>query len=149
MRAVIQRVSKASVHVGEELVGEVDRGLLVLLAAGHSDTAETADWCVRKVVGLRIFEDSAGKMNLDVRDVGGRLLVVSQFTLYGDCRKGRRPSFVNAAKPEQASALVDLFVEKARAAGVECQTGRFRTTMDVSLVNHGPVTILIDSEKQF
>jgi D-tyrosyl-tRNA(Tyr) deacylase len=101
------------------------------------------------VVGLRVFEDSAGKMNLDVRDVGGRLLVVSQFTLYGDCRKGRRPSFVNAAKPEQASALMDLFVEKARAAGVECQTGRFRTTMDVSLVNHGPVTILIDSEKQF
>ena len=119
------------------------------MAAGHGDTPETVDWCVRKIIGMRIFEDEDGKMNLDVRDVGGRLLVVSQFTLYGDCRKGRRPSFVHAAKPDEASTLVDLFVERATSAGVECQTGRFRTTMDVSLVNHGPVTILLDSEKQF
>lgn len=149
MRAVVQRVTQASVTVEGEVVGEVGPGLLVLLAAGGNDTDRDLDWMVRKVLGLRIFEDDDGKMNRDLLEVGGSLLVVSQFTLYGDCRKGRRPSFVRAASPDVAEPAVDRFVERARAMGVHCETGRFRTTMSVSLVNQGPVTLLLDSEKTF
>ncbi len=149
MRAVIQRVSRASVTVEGEVVGQIGLGLLVLLAAGRNDTDKDLDWCVRKVLGLRIFPDDDGKMNRDVLQAGGKLLVVSQFTLYGDCRKGRRPSFIGAAPPEIAEPVVDRFVERATALGAECQTGRFRTHMHVELLNDGPVTLLIDSEKTF
>ncbi len=149
MRAVVQRVSRASVAVEGEVIGQIGRGLLVLLAVGHDDDEAIARWCAQKLLGLRIFEDEAGKMNLDLTEVGGELLAISQFTLYGDCRKGRRPSFVAAGHPERASALVDVFVEEVRALGVGCQTGRFGAMMDVDLINHGPVTLLIDSDKTF
>ena len=145
MRAVVQRVSRATVSVGDEVTGEIGVGLLVLLGVGVGDTRAEADYVVGKIVGLRIFEDAAGKMNLAVADVGGAVLVVSQFTLYGDVRRGKRPSFDAAAPPEQARELYEYFVEKVRAAGLRCETGRFRETMRVELVNEGPVTILLDS----
>ena len=145
MRAVLQRVSRATVSVGDEVTGEIGLGLLVLLGVGTGDTRAEADYLVGKIIGLRIFEDAAGKMNLAVADVGGAVLVVSQFTLYGDVRRGKRPSFDAAAPPEQARELYEYFVEKIRAAGLRCETGRFRETMRVELVNEGPVTILLDS----
>lgn len=149
MRAVIQRVSHAKVTVGDETTGEISRGLLVLVGVTTTDTEADADYLADKTVGLRIFEDHEGKMNLSVADVEGAILAVSQFTLYGDARKGRRPSFDSAARPEQARKLYEYFVEKIRAAGLPCETGRFQAEMKVELVNDGPVTILLDSTKQF
>ncbi len=149
MRAVIQRVSRASVTVRGEIVGQIGRGLLVLLGVGLGDTEADAAYLAEKVCGLRIFEDEQGKMNRSVQDVGGSVLAVSQFTLYGDARKGKRPSFDAAARPERARALYELFVERIRAAGLRCETGRFQEMMQVELVNDGPVTILLDSGRAF
>jgi D-tyrosyl-tRNA(Tyr) deacylase len=149
MRAVIQRVSRAKVTVAGEVTGEIGMGLLVLLGVGQQDAESGADYLADKTAGLRIFEDDAGKMNRSVVDVGGAVLVASQFTLYGDVRKGKRPSFDDAARPERARALYARFVERIRAAGLRCETGRFQEMMQVELVNDGPVTILVDSEKKF
>lgn len=149
MRAVIQRVKRAKVTVTGETAGEIGSGLLVLLGVGKGDDEAAADYLAAKTVGLRVFEDGDGKMNLTVTDVGGAVLAVSQFTLYGDVRKGKRPSFDDAARPETARALYEYFVGRIRAAGVRCETGRFQEMMDVELVNDGPVTILVDSEKAF
>ena len=149
MRAVVQRVGRARVTVDQEIVGEIATGLLVLLGVNKSDTRADADYLTEKTIGLRIFEDAGGKMNLSVAEVGGAVLVVSQFTLYGDARHGRRPSFDDAAPPEQARELYEYFVEKIRVAGLRCETGRFQATMQVELVNDGPVTILLDSSKAF
>jgi len=149
MRAVVQRVSRARVTVSGEITGEIGLGLLVLLGVGAGDTRTEADYLVEKTIGLRIFEDTGGKMNLSVAEVAGALLVVSQFTLYGDARRGKRPSFDAAAPPERAHELYEYFVEKVRAAGLRCETGRFQETMQVELVNEGPVTILLDSAKGF
>jgi D-tyrosyl-tRNA(Tyr) deacylase len=145
MRAVIQRVSRAAVHVDGRIVGAIERGFLLLLGVTHSDGSAEADWMARKIAGLRIFEDDAGKMNLGLTDVDGAVLVVSQFTLYGDARKGRRPSFTNAARPEQAEPLIDYFVERLRAEGIPAQTGQFQAMMEVELVNDGPVTLILDT----
>lgn len=149
MRAVIQRVKRAKVTVAGEITGEIGTGLLVLLGVGRGDDETAAGYLAAKTVGLRVFEDKEGKMNLSVQDVGGAVLAVSQFTLYGDVRKGKRPSFDDAARPEAARALYEYFVGQIRAAGVRCETGRFQEMMDVELVNDGPVTILMDSEKGF
>ena len=149
MRAVVQRVREASVQVDGEMVGRIGRGLLVFLGVGQQDEAEDAVYLVDKVVNLRIFADDQGKMNRSLVDVGGALLVVSQFTLWGDCRKGRRPSFVAAAEPEKARALYQGFIHHAADLGVEVATGRFQELMLVSLVNDGPVTLLLDSAKEF
>jgi D-tyrosyl-tRNA(Tyr) deacylase len=149
MRAVVQRVSHARVLVNVESTGEIDLGLLVLLGVGADDTRAEVDYIAEKIIGLRIFEDPAGKMNLSIAEVGGSLLVVSQFTLYGDVRRGKRPSFDAAAPPKLASELYEYFVEKIRIVGLRCETGRFQETMQVELVNEGPVTILLDSAKLF
>lgn len=149
MRAVVQRVARASVTVEGQITGEIGKGLLVLLGVAHEDTEAAADYLADKIVGLRVFEDPDGKMNLGVADAGGAVLVVSQFTLYGDVRRGKRPSFDRAARPERANELYEYFVERIRAAGLRCETGRFQAMMDVELVNDGPVTILLDSEKAF
>jgi D-tyrosyl-tRNA(Tyr) deacylase len=149
MRAVVQRVSHARVKVNGETTGEIGLGLLVLLGVGAEDTRADADYLAEKTIGLRIFEDAGGKMNLSVAEVGGAALVVSQFTLYGDARRGKRPSFDAAAPPEQARELYEYIVEKVRAAGLRAETGRFQETMQVELVNDGPVTILLDSAKAF
>ena len=149
MRAVIQRVSRAKVPVGGEVVGEIGPGLLVLLGVGSGDTRADADYLAEKAIGLRIFEDPGEKMNLSVSNTRGALLVVSQFTLYGDVRRGKRPSFDDAAPPQLAKELYEYFVEKIRAAGLRCETGRFQEMMQVELVNEGPVTILLDSAKTF
>ncbi len=153
MRAVVQRVSSARVTVRvnfkDEVAGEIGLGLLVLLGVAAGDTRSEADYLAEKIIGLRIFEDAEGKMNLSVAEVAGALLVVSQFTLYGDVRRGKRPSFDAAAPPNEARELYKYFVEKIRAAGLRCETGRFQETMQVELVNEGPVTILLDSSKAF
>jgi D-tyrosyl-tRNA(Tyr) deacylase len=149
MRAVVQRVSRAKVTVNGEITGEIGLGLLVLLAVGAGDTRAEADYLAEKTIGLRIFEDAGGKMNLSVGEVGGAVLVVSQFTLYGDARRGKRPSFDSAAAPDVARDLYEYFVERVRGAGLRCETGRFQETMRVELVNDGPVTILLDSAKVF
>ena len=149
MRAVIQRVSRAKVTVNGETTGEIGNGLLVLLGVATGDTDADAAYLAEKIVGLRIFEDQDGKMNLSVADTAGALLVVSQFTLYGDVRRGKRPSFDAAAPPQQARELYEYFVEKIRTAGMTCETGRFQEMMQVELVNEGPVTILLDSAKAF
>jgi|SRR5579872_437561 len=149
MRAVVQRVSRAKVTVNGWTAGEIGRGLLVLLGVGQQDTEADAAYLAEKISGLRIFEDEDGKMNRSVRDVGGGVLVVSQFTLYGDVRRGKRPSFDEAAPPEAACRLYELFVQKIQAAGLRCETGRFQEMMQVELVNDGPVTILLDSRKAF
>ena len=149
MRAVVQRVSRAKVTVNGEVTGEIGPGLLVLLGVGTGDTRAAADYLADKTIGLRIFEDPGGKMNLFVVDIGGAVLAVSQFTLYGDVRRGKRPSFDAAAPPQSARELYDHFVEKIRAAGLRCETGRFQEMMQVELVNEGPVTILLDSGKGF
>jgi D-tyrosyl-tRNA(Tyr) deacylase len=149
MRAVVQRVSRAQVAVDGEIVGEIGRGLLILLGVGHADDEADADYLADKIVGLRVFEDENGKMNLDVATAGGGILVVSQFTLYGDVRRGKRPSFDAVAAPERARQLYEYVVARIRAAGLPCQTGRFQETMEVELVNDGPVTILLDSKKTF
>jgi len=149
MRAVIQRVRRAQVTVNGELIGKICQGLFVLLGVTHADTQADARYLADKVAGLRIFEDENGKMNLPLSDVGGALLVVSQFTLYGDVRRGRRPSFDAAAAPQQARELYECFVAHLRAAGLPCETGKFQEMMQVELVNDGPVTILLDSAKAF
>ena len=149
MRAVVQRVSRASVTVEDTVTGSIEHGLLVLLGVSNEDNEVAAEYLAEKTIGLRIFEDEAGKMNLSVADVGGAVLVVSQFTLYGDVRRGKRPSFDRAARPDHANQLYEYFVEKIRAAGVRCETGKFQAMMQVELVNDGPVTILLDSEKAF
>ena len=145
MRACIQRVSEARVTLDGEVTGQIGRGLVVLLGVGTDDGEAEMSWLAEKVVGLRIFEDNAGKMNRSLAEVGGAMLVVSQFTLYGDCRKGRRPSFISAAPPELAERLYEEFVAHVRLCGVEAATGRFREHMLVSLVNDGPVTLWIDT----
>jgi D-tyrosyl-tRNA(Tyr) deacylase len=149
MRAVIQRVKEARVEVEGEVEGRIGEGVLVLLGAGKDDTEMDAGYLAEKIMGLRIFEDPEGKMNLSVIDTGGQVLVVSQFTLYGDCRKGRRPSFDKAAPPELAEELYELFVREIRERGVKVETGRFRAMMDVHLVNWGPVTLMLDSKREF
>ena len=147
MRAVVQRVSQSRVVIEGEVVGQIGRGLLILLGVTHKDTPANADWLAEKVVGLRIFADAEDKMNLGVADVQGAVLVVSQFTLYGDCSKGRRPSFIDAAPPEIAIPLYERFVEKIRAQGVRVETGRFGAMMQVELTNDGPVTLIVDSKQ--
>jgi D-tyrosyl-tRNA(Tyr) deacylase len=147
MRAVVQRVAGAKVEVDGAVVGEIGAGLLVLLGVGKPDTAADADYLAEKIIGLRIFSDSAGKMNLSLGEAGGAMLAVSQFTLYGDCRKGRRPSFDHAAPAEQARALYEHFVAAARALGVRVETGVFQAHMAVSLLNDGPVTLLVESPR--
>jgi len=149
MRAVVQRVRTAEVTVAGELVGKIGKGLLVFLGVGEGDTREDAEYLVSKVVNLRIFSDRNDKMNLSLWEVGGDVLVVSQFTLWGDCRKGRRPSFVRAAEPALANALYQEFIDLLRERGIKVAEGRFQEMMDVHLVNDGPVTMLLDSEKQF
>jgi len=150
MRAVVQRVHRCEVRVEGEVVGRIGNGLCVLLGVGEGDTEADLDYLVKKVVGLRVFEDERGAMNVSLADVDGELLVISQFTLYGDCRKGRRPSFIKAMAPEPAAALCRAFAERARALGVRhVAEGRFGAMMDVDLVNHGPVTLLLDSQKSF
>jgi D-tyrosyl-tRNA(Tyr) deacylase len=146
MRAVLQRVSEARVKIDGETVAAVGRGLLVLLGIAPTDTAEQGAWLADKIVGLRVFEDDAGKMNRDVAEVGGAVLVVSQFTLYGDCRKGRRPSFIDAAPPAVAIPLYEAFINAIKARGVPTATGRFGAMMQVELVNDGPVTLIVDSK---
>jgi len=149
MRAVVQRVRRCRVLVESKTVGEIGAGLLVLLGVGTADTETAADYLSEKILGLRIFEDDAEKMNLSVQDIGGEVLVVSQFTLYGDVRRGKRPSFDAAARPEEARRLYEYFVGKIRSAGLRCETGQFQAMMEVELTNSGPVTILLDSEKVF
>ena len=149
MRAVIQRVSSASVSVDDSVTGEIESGLLVLLGVGQGDTSADLDYIFQKTIGLRVFEDDQGKMNLSLQDVRGQLLVVSQFTLLGDVRKGKRPFFGDAAAPEQANELYEAFIQRAKAEGIHVQTGVFQADMQVALVNHGPVTILLDSKKLF
>lgn len=149
MRAVVQRVASASVRVDGEIVGKIDQGLLVLLGVEPSDTSADVAYMADKTVNLRIFEDDDGKMNLSTLDIGGAVLAVSQFTLLGDCRKGRRPAFTGAAPPEQANALYEEYVAAVRQLGPQVETGIFRAQMEVSLVNDGPVTLLLDSRKQF
>ncbi len=144
MRALVQRVSRANVAVDGQTVGRIGRGFVVLLGVTHADTRADAEWVAAKIAGLRVFDDEAGKMNRSLADVGGELLVVSQFTLYGDARKGRRPSFSDAAAPEQAEPLVDLFVGFLRAAGFPVATGVFGAHMDVEIHNDGPVTLLVE-----
>ncbi len=149
MRAVVQRVSRASVKVDGEITGEIGLGLLALLGVGQDDAEADADYLAEKIAGLRIFEDDAGKMNLSVIEVHGAVLAVSQFTLFGDVRRGKRPSFDAAARPERARELYEYFVERVRNLGLRCETGRFQAMMDVELINSGPVTILLDSRKAF
>ena len=149
MRAVIQRVRSAKVTVADAVTGEIGSGLLVLLGVAGRDTEKDADYVLDKVINLRIFEDTQGKMNLSLLDVGGDLLVVSQFTLYGDSRRGRRPSFIEAAPPERADELYKYFVAQAGKAVPKVATGKFQAMMDVELVNSGPVTIILDSSKTF
>ena len=149
MRAVVQRVSKSSVTVDENTVGEIGKGLMVLLGVEHEDDNNDVNWLVDKIINLRIFEDEEGKMNKSLLDVGGDLLAVSQFTLMGDCRKGRRPSFSNAARPERANNLYEDFVSLARDKGVKVETGQFQAHMMVDILNDGPVTLLVDSKRLF
>ena len=149
MRCVIQRVTQASVTVDGEVIGSIGKGFMVLIGAGVEDTEKDVRYMVEKVPNLRIFEDEAGKMNLSLMDVGGEILVVSQFTLYGDARGSRRPSFIAAARPEKANELYEALVDGWRQRGVHVETGRFRAEMQVSLINDGPVTMLMDSTKLF
>jgi D-tyrosyl-tRNA(Tyr) deacylase len=147
MRAVIQRVSRARVQVDGQTTGEIGQGLLILLGVAQGDTPKEADSLLDKIINLRIFEDAGGKMNLSLLETGGQLMVISQFTLYADCRKGRRPSFTDAAPPGEAQKLYDYFVDAARKRGLQVATGIFQALMEVELVNFGPVTILLDSSK--
>ena len=149
MRAVVQRVTRASVQVGEDMIGEIGNGLVVLVGIARDDTKVEAAYLVEKICNLRIFDDAEGRMNLSVKDVHGGLLIVSQFTLYGDVRRGLRPSWIDAAPPDVAEPLYDFFVRQARAAVDEVATGKFQAMMQVELINDGPVTILLDSKKMF
>lgn len=147
MRAVVQRVKKSHVEVDGRTTGRIDKGLMVLLGVSEDDEASDIDYMVDKITNLRIFEDDEGKMNLSLLDVKGELLVVSQFTLYGDCRKGRRPSFIKAARPDKAQELYELFVKRTRDMNIETQTGIFQAEMTVYIENDGPVTLIVDSNK--
>lgn len=147
MRAVIQRVTRAQVTVEQELIGSISQGLLVLLGVSSSDTPKEADYLLDKILNLRIFPDNQNKMNFSLLDIKGELLVVSQFTLYGDCRRGRRPSYTEAAPPDQAETLYNYFVDQAMLSGIKVATGKFQAMMQVELINDGPVTILLDSKK--
>jgi D-aminoacyl-tRNA deacylase len=147
MRAVVQRVAEASVTVDGEIVGRIGRGFLVLLGIAHADGEKEATWLARKIVGLRIFEDAEGKMNLGLSDVGGSVLAVSQFTLYGDARKGRRPSFIEAARPEHAQPLYAYFCDEVAREGIPVERGVFQAEMKVALINDGPVTLWLETEK--
>ena len=149
MRAVIQRVTKSSVSVGGEVTGSIKQGLTVLIGVEDGDTEKDAEYIASKTAGLRIFEDEDGKMNLSVKDIGGSILAVSQFTLLGDARKGRRPSYASAASPEEADKIFTRLVEKAKELPLKVESGVFRTHMKVELINDGPVTILLDSERLF
>lgn len=149
MRAVVQRVSRARVTINGEVAGEIGPGLLVLIGVAQQDAPTDASYLAEKISGLRIFEDDAGKMNLSVVESGGSVLAVSQFTLFGDVRRGKRPSFDAAARPDHARELYECFVQEIRALGLRCETGRFQETMTVDLTNEGPVTILLDSHKLF
>lgn len=149
MRAVVQRVSHASVSVEGNLISEIDQGFLVLLGVGQGDTSEDAKYLADKISNLRVFDDEQGKMNLSIKDSGGRMLVVSQFTLFGDCRKGRRPSFSQAGPSDLANTLYEEFIVAVRAQGIDVRTGQFQTHMAVSLLNDGPVTMLLDSKGVF
>lgn len=149
MRAVVQRVSRSEVTVDGRTTGKINKGLLVLLGVTHGDTSKDVDYIVDKTINLRIFEDENDKMNLSLKDIGGEMLAVSQFTLYGDCRKGRRPSFTNAAATEEADKLYQEFVKKVSEQGINTETGEFGAHMMVDLVNDGPVTILLESNKSF
>ena len=145
MRAVVQRVKESTVKTDNEIVGQIGSGLLVLLGVAKNDTAKDADYLANKIINLRIFEDEDRKMNRSLLETGGELLAVSQFTLLADCRKGRRPSFIEAAEPEKAIDLYEKFVNMVRAKGIGVQTGRFRAVMEVALINDGPVTVIIES----
>jgi D-aminoacyl-tRNA deacylase len=145
MRAVVQRVTRAKVSVDRQVVGEIGAGMLVLLAAGRGDGPDQIKWMAEKLTGLRIFADESGKMNLNLTQVGGSMLVVSQFTLYGDCRKGKRPSYTDSAPPDEASGLYASFVETLRGMGIPLQEGIFGAMMEVDLANDGPVTLIVDS----
>lgn len=149
MRAVVQRVTGARVRVAGDTVGEIADGLLILLGVARDDGDEDADYLAEKIINLRVFTDEQGKMNRSLSEAGGAMLVVSQFTLYGDARRGRRPSYTDAAEPEKANALYEYFIGRARALGIRVETGVFQAMMQVSLVNDGPVTILLDSRKTF
>ena len=144
MRLVVQRVKEASVKVNGEIVGKIEKGYLVLLGVTHSDTKEVADYLVRKLCNLRVFEDENGKMNLNIKQVDGKLLIVSQFTLYGNCKDGNRPSFIEAAKPDYANELYEYFCKKCEESDIEVQKGIFGAHMEVNLINDGPVTILLE-----
>jgi D-tyrosyl-tRNA(Tyr) deacylase len=146
MRALLQRVSSANVTVNGRIIGQIERGFVILLGVTHGDTPAEVDWLANKIAGLRLFEDDAGKMNLGLTDVGGSILVVSQFTLYGDARKGKRPSFTAAARPEQAEPLVDYFCERLRQAGLAVATGQFGAMMQVNIHNDGPVTLMLERD---
>ena len=149
MRAVVQRVSNASVKVADTVTGKIDSGLLILLGIKNGDTASDVNWLAEKIVHLRIFEDDQGKMNRSVADIKGEMLIISQFTLYGDCRKGRRPGFSDAAPPALAESLYKKFIDRVNELGIITQTGIFQAEMAVQLTNDGPVTLLLDSEKNF
>ncbi len=144
MKLVVQRVKNAKVDIDNKTVGSIDKGFLVLLGVTHTDTKEVADYLVKKLCNLRVFEDENGKMNLSIKDVNGKLLIVSQFTLYADCTGGNRPSFINAAKPDMANELYEYFCDKCKTTGIEVQKGIFGADMKVSLLNDGPVTIILD-----
>jgi len=148
MKAVVQRVTSARVTVSDDVRGRIDQGLVVFLGVGRDDTSQDAEFLATKIAGLRIFSNAAGKFDLSVKDVNGRVLVVSQFTLYGDCRKGRRPSFIDAAPPEVAEELYEYFMDRMRREGLDVESGTFQAEMEVHLVNDGPVTILLDSQRR-
>lgn len=149
MRAVIQRVKKANVTIDDKIKGKIKKGIMLLLAIGQEDTEKDTKYMLEKTMNLRIFEDENEKMNLSLLDIKGEMLVISQFTLYGDCRKGRRPNFMKSAKPETAEEIYNEFIKKAKGYGIKIQTGEFGANMDIDLINDGPVTILIDSKKEF
>ena len=147
MKFVIQRVTKSSVKVDDKIVGKINKGFMVLIGITHTDTKETADLMVKKLLNLRVFSDENDKMNLSLKDVSGELLLISQFTLYADCKKGNRPSFINAAKPEFANDLYEYIIDKCKSADLKVETGIFGADMKIELINDGPVTIILDSEE--